>query len=385
MSKKDYYEILEVSRDANADEIKKAYRKKAIQYHPDKNPDDKSAEEKFKEAAEAYEVLSDTDKRARYDQYGHDGLKGGYGGFHEFTNVNDIFSQFGDLFGDILGGSFGGAFGSAFGGGSQRRVNRGSNLRVKVKMTLEEINTGVEKKLKVKKSVACQHCNGTGAKDGNSFTTCTTCNGRGQVTRVMNTMLGQMQTSSTCPNCGGEGRIITNKCVHCSGNGIVQADEVISVNIPAGVYEGIQLSVSGKGNAAARGVVAGDLLVQIEEIEHEHFQRNGNTLLHDLHISFPDAALGTSLDIPTLDGKARIKIEPGTQAGKVLRLKGKGLPSLDRYGKGDLLVNVNIWIPKKLSKEEKEILQKLQESENFKPAPEAGGKGFFERMREYFQ
>lgn len=383
MAKRDYYEVLGVSRGASADEIKKAYRQMALKYHPDKNPNNKDAEDKFKEAAEAYEVLSDADKRKRYDQYGHEGLKGGFGGFQEFTNMEDIFSQFGDIFGSAFGGAF-----SGFGGGGgrqQRRVNRGTNLRVKVRLTLEEINTGVEKKLKVNKYVPCQHCRGTGSQGGASFSTCGTCRGTGQVSRVTNTFLGQMQTTSTCPACGGEGQIIQNKCVHCAGNGVIKGEEVITVDIPAGVSEGIQLSMNGKGNAAARGGVPGDLIIQIEEAPHNDLQRDGNNLLYDLFISFPDSALGTSVDIPTLDGKARIKIDPGTQAGKVLRLKGKGLPSLNTYGKGDLLITINIWTPKNLSRQEREMLEQLQLSENFKPVPGAREKGFFDRMKEYFQ
>lgn len=383
MAKRDYYEILGVSRSAGADEIKKAYRQMALKYHPDKNPNNKEAEEKFKEAAEAYEVLSDAEKRKRYDHYGHDGLKGGFGGFQEFTNMEDIFSQFGDIFGSAFGGAF-----SGFGGGGgrqQRRVNRGTNLRVKVRLTLEEINTGTEKKLKVNKYVQCHHCTGTGSQGGSSFSTCSTCRGTGQVSRVTNTFLGQMQTTSTCPACGGEGQTIQNKCVHCAGNGIVKGEEIITVDIPAGVSEGIQLSMNGKGNAAARSGIPGDLIIQIEEAPHNELQRDGNNLLYDLFISFPDSALGTSVDIPTLDGKARIKIDPGTQAGKVLRLKGKGLPSLNTYGKGDLLITINIWTPKTLSRQEREMLEQLQHSDNFKPAPGAREKGFFDRMREYFQ
>ncbi len=379
MAKKDYYEILGVTRNATEAELKKAYRQMALKFHPDKNPNNKEAEDKFKEAAEAYEVLSDPEKRKRYDQYGPDGVKNGPGGYGDGMSMDDIFSHFGDIF----GGAFGG-FGNS-GGQRQRRVNRGTNLRVKVRMTLEEINTGVEKKLKVSKYVGCTFCKGSGAEGGSAYSTCSTCRGTGQVTRVTNTFLGQMQTSSACPACGGEGQIIQHKCVHCAGNGVVKGEEVIPVNIPAGVSEGIQLSVSGKGNAAARGGVPGDLIIQIEEIPHDELQRDGNNLLFDLYLSFPDAAMGTSIDIPTLDGKARIKIEPGTQAGRLLRLKGKGLPALNSYGKGDLLITINVWTPRNLSRQEKEILEKLQQSENFKPAPGAKDKSFFDRMREYFQ
>lgn len=383
MTKRDYYEILGVERSASEAELKKAYRQKALQYHPDKNPNNKAAEDKFKEAAEAYEVLSDPEKRRRYDQFGHDGVRGGAGGFGGGgMNMEDIFSHFGDIFGGAFGGSFGG-----FGGQQQRgrRVNRGTNLRVKVRLTLEEIHTGIEKKIKVNKYIPCTHCKGSGAEHGSDYTTCSTCRGTGQVTRVTSTFLGQMQTSSTCPNCSGEGQIIRNKCVHCSGNGIIKGEDIISIDIPAGVSDGIQLSVSGKGNAAARGGIAGDLIIQIEEAPHESLQREGTNLLYDLYISFPDAVLGANADIPTLDGKARIKIEPGTQAGKLLRLKGKGLPSLNAYGKGDLLVTINVWTPRNLSKQEQETMESLKSSENFRPQPGYKDKGFFDRMKEFFQ
>jgi molecular chaperone DnaJ len=381
MGKRDYYDVLGVSRSATVAEIKKAYRKMALKYHPDKNPDDKEAEEKFKEAAEAYEVLSNEEKRARYDRFGHDGVRGAGGGFGGGgMSMDDIFSHFGDIFGGHFG--FGGG---GFGGRSGRRhVNRGSNLRVKVKLSLDEIAHGVEKKIKLKKYVACKACNGTGARHGSSYTTCPTCRGTGQVTRVTNTFLGQMQTTSTCPQCGGEGQIITDKCEVCHGNGIVRNDEVITINIPAGVAEGMQLSLSGKGNAAARGGINGDLIVLIEEEPHPELTRDGNNLIYDLYISFPDAALGTSVEIPTVDGKVRIKLPSGTQGGKVLRLKGKGLPDINGYGKGDLLVNVNIWTPKHLSKEEKRLLEKLQKSDNFVPKPTSQDKSYFERMREFF-
>ena len=377
MTKRDYYEILGVTRNADDAELKKAYRQMALKFHPDKNPNNKEAEDKFKEAAEAYEVLSDAEKRKRYDQFGHDGVKngGGFGGGGGM-NMDDIFSHFGDI------------FGGAFGGGQQRggrRVNRGTNLRVKVRLTLEEINTGVEKKIKVNKYIPCNSCKGSGAENSSSFSTCSTCRGTGQVTRVTNTFLGQMQTSSVCPTCSGEGQTIQHKCVHCAGNGVVKGEDVISIDIPAGVSDGIQLSVNGKGNAAARSGVPGDLIIQIEEAPHENLHREGNNLLYDLYVSFPDAALGCSVDIPTLEGKARIKIDPGTQGGRMLRLKGKGLPSINSYGKGDLLVTINVWTPKTLNRNEKEILEKLQSAENFKPQPSARDKGFFDRMREYFQ
>lgn len=380
MAKRDYYEVLGVSKSASDSEIKKAYRQLALKYHPDKNPGDSEAEEKFKEAAEAYEVLSNQEKRNRYDQFGHAGMGGASGanGFH--MSMDDIFSQFGDIF----GGAFGG-FGGGFGGTRQRRrVNRGSNLRVKVKLTLSEIAKGAEKKIKVNKYISCSSCSGTGSKGGSSYSSCQTCHGTGQVTRVTNTFLGQMQTSSTCPSCGGEGQTIMNKCPACSGNGIVKGEEVISIKIPAGVEEGMQLSMSGKGNAGARGGVPGDLIILVEEVEHESLERDGRNLLFDAFISFSEATLGSSMDVPTIDGKARIKIAPGTQAGKVLRLKGKGLPSLNSYGNGDLLVNINIWTPKNISKEEKEMLEKLGKSPNFIPNPTIKDRSIFSRMREYF-
>ncbi|MGB4654465.1 MAG: molecular chaperone DnaJ [Bacteroidales bacterium] len=383
MSKRDYYEILGVSKDATDEELKKAYRQKALKYHPDKNPDNKEAEEKFKEAAEAYEVLSNPEKRQKYDRFGHDGLKG-FGGFSGGgMNMEDIFSQFGDIFGDVFGGAFGG-FSSGRSSGAGRRVTRGTNLRVKVKLTLEEINTGVEKKIRVNKYKSCSSCNGTGAADGSAYETCGTCHGSGQVTRVSNTIFGQMQSTTICPTCSGEGKIIKNKCVSCSGNGIVKGNEVITINIPAGVSDGMQLSMQGKGNAAARGGIPGDLIVLIEEVPHRDFQRDGNNILYDLYISVPDAALGSSVEVPTLDGKVRIKVEAGTQPGKLLRLKGKGLPKLNAFGKGDLIVTINTWIPKNLTKEEKELLEKLRNSENFKPQPNKGN-SFFDRMKEYFQ
>ncbi len=385
MAKKDFYDILGLSKNATPEEIKKAYRQKALKFHPDKNPGDAKAEEQFKEAAEAYEVLSDPEKKARYDRYGHAGLGNGGqygGGFGGGMSMEDIFSQFGDIFGGAFGGGFGGGFGGSSRGG--RRVNKGSNLRVKVKLTLEEILNGVEKKIKVNKYVACKQCNGSGAKGGSSYKTCTTCNGSGRVTRVTNTFLGQMQTTSTCPSCSGEGQTITEKCTACYGNGIVKDSEVISVNIPAGVGEGMQMSMSGKGNAAARGGIPGDLIVLIEEVKHEKLIRDGNNLLYDHYISFPEAALGTTIEVPTLEGKARIKIEPGTQPSKVLRLKGKGLPSVNAYGRGDMLVNINVWTPQNVSKEEKQMLEKLSQSENFKPKPQKSDRSFFERMREYF-
>lgn len=377
MAKRDYYEILGVSKDADTNEIKKAYRKMALKYHPDKNPDDKDAEDKFKEAAEAYEVLNNQEKRQKYDQFGHAGLGGATGhGFGGSMSMDDIFSQFGDIFG-----------GFGFGTSSRqqrRRTTKGSNLRVKVKLTLEEIAKGTEKKIKVRKYISCKVCHGTGAAGGSSYSTCSTCHGSGQVTRITNTFLGQMQTSSTCPNCGGEGKIITNRCEACSGHGIVKGEDIIAMKIPAGVAEGMQLTVTGKGNAAARGGIPGDLIVLIEEATHPKLFRDNNNLIFDQYLSFPEAALGTTIDIPTIEGKARIKISPGTQPGKVLRLKGKGLPSINGYGRGDLLVNINIWTPKSLSKEEKDTLERLRNAENFIPNPSSKDKSIFNRMKEYF-
>ena len=386
MSKRDYYDVLGVSRGSDADEIKKAYRKMAIKYHPDKNPGDKQAEENFKEAAEAYEVLSNADKKARYDQFGHaanahSANGGGYGGGG--MNMEDIFSQFGDIFGG--GSPFDGFFGGGRQSGGGRRVARGSNLRIKVRLTLEEIANGTEKKIKVNKQVACKTCDGTGAKDRSSVQTCKTCGGQGAVRRVTNTILGQMQTTSTCPTCNGEGTTITAKCTVCHGEGVVRDEETISINIPAGVSEGMQLSMSGKGNAAPRGGVPGDLIILIEEIPHETLKRDGNNVVYDLHINFVDAAIGTTVEVPTIDGKAKIKIDAGTQGGKILRLKSKGIPEVNSYHRGDQLVHINIWTPKALSREERELLEKLQDSPNFKPSPGKNEKSFFERMKEYFE
>jgi molecular chaperone DnaJ len=375
-TKKDYYEILDVDRTASAEEIKKAYRKTAIKYHPDKNPGDKQAEDKFKEAAEAYEVLSNPDKKARYDRYGHEGLNGGGGG----VNMDDIFSQFGDIFG---GGPFGDMFGR--GGNGGKRVRKGSNLRIKLKLNLEEIANGVEKKIKVKRMVACDTCSGTGAKNGTAFSTCRSCNGTGQTRRVVNTMLGQMISTSTCPSCDGEGKTISERCQTCGGDGVRPEEEVIPIKIPAGVREGMQVSLSGKGNFPPRGGVAGDLLIAIEEEEHPTLKRDEQNNLHyDLYISFVDAVLGSSVEVPTIDGKARITVEPGTQSGKVLRLRGKGIREVNGYGVGDQLVHINLWTPKQVSKDEKALLEKLRDSPNFKPDPDKSEKGFFDRMKEMF-
>lgn len=382
MTKRDYYDILGVSRNADEQEIKKAYRKLAIKYHPDKNPGDKVAEEKFKEAAEAYEVLSNPEKRARYDRFGHQGVGGAAGGGQGFggMTMEDIFSQFGDIFGEAGFGGFG--FGSQNGGG--RRVHRGTNLRIKVKLTLEEIANGVEKKIKVNKLVSCKSCAGTGAENGSSYATCGTCRGTGRITRVTNTILGQMQTQSTCNVCNGEGRVITSKCKTCFGDGVVRAEDTITINIPAGVSDGMQLSLSGKGNAAPRGGIPGDLIVSIEEIPHPELQRDGNNLYYTCHINFVDAALGTSVEVPTIEGKAKIKIEPGTQSGKILRLRNKGLPDVNSFTRGDLLVEVNVWTPQQLNAEEKELLERLRNSPNFQPVKGRKEKSFFDRMKEYF-
>lgn len=382
-TKRDFYDILGVSKTASADEIKKAYRKKAIQFHPDKNPGDKEAEEKFKEAAEAYEVLSDEQKRARYDQYGHAGVggaaSGGFGGGG--MSMEDIFSQFGDIFGGHFGGFGGfGGFGSSQRG---RRVNRGADLRVKVKLTLKEILNGVEKKIKVKKYVSCTHCNGNGSENGTSFSTCPTCNGSGVVTRVANTILGQMQTSSTCPTCNGEGSTIIKKCTYCNGEGIVRDEEVLSIRIPAGVAEGMQLSMSGKGNAARRGGVNGDLLIVVGEEPDPNLIRDQNDVIYNLFLSFPMAALGGTVEVPTIDGVAKVKIDPGTQPGKVLRLRNKGLPSVNGFGKGDELINVNVYVPETLSDKERNWMQEMDKSENFIPSKTVR-KSVFDKFKKMF-
>jgi molecular chaperone DnaJ len=372
--KKDFYEILGVSKSATADEIKKAYRKKAIQYHPDKNPGDKEAEENFKTAAEAYEVLSDADKKAKYDQYGHaafDG-SGGFGGGHHM-NMDDIFSQFGDIFGGAFGG--GGGFGG-FGGssGGQRRV-KGSNLRIKVKLTLEEIANGVEKKVKVKRKIQA---------DGVKYKTCSTCNGQGQVLRVTNTILGRMQSATTCHVCGGTGQIIDSKPANADAHGMILEDETVSIKIPAGVVDGMQLKVTGKGNDAPGNSIAGDLIVAIEELEHEFLKREGENLHYDLYISIAEAALGASKEIEAINGKVRIKLEEGIQSGKILRLKSKGIPSINGYGNGDLLVHVNVWTPKTLTKEQRQFFEKSLSDDNFIPNPEKSDKSFFEKVKDMF-
>ena len=384
MAKRDYYEVLGVGKDADAAAIKKAYRKLAIQYHPDKNPGDHTAEEKFKEAAEAYEVLSDPDKKARYDRYGHAGV-GGHsgGGFGGGMTMDDIFQQFGDIFGE--GGS---PFDSFFGSGRTRtrpRGQRGSNLRIKVTLTLEEIAAGVTKKIKVKKHVTCDQCNGSGAKDSNSVQTCSTCRGGGYVRQVKNTFLGQMQTTVTCPTCGGSGQQVTANCPKCKGDGRMYGEETLDIEIPAGVEEGMQLSLRGKGNAGAKGGPAGDLLINIEEKPNEFLQRDGMNLIHEMYLNFADAALGTSVEVPTIDGRVKIKVPPGTQSGKIFRLKGKGLPSVQAYGTGDQLIHVNVWTSKKVNDEERALLEKLKAMPNFHPQPGKSEKTFFEKMKDYFK
>ncbi|HEX2607306.1 MAG TPA: molecular chaperone DnaJ [Flavisolibacter sp.] len=387
MAKRDYYEILGVTKTASADEIKKSYRKVAMQFHPDRNPGDKAAEEKFKEAAEAYEILSDQDRRAQYDRYGHAGVSNnGRGGPGGNMNMEDIFSQFGDIFGEDIFGSFFGGGGGARTASGQRRARgaRGSNLRIKLKLTYEEIAKGVTKNIKVKKYVPCEVCSGSGAKDKGSVQNCSTCGGSGQVRKVTNTFLGQMQTVTTCPTCNGEGSVVTAKCSNCKGEGRVYGEETVTIDIPAGVQEGMQLNISGRGNAGERGGMAGDLIILIEEEAHKELQRDGLNVAFDLHISFTDAVFGTQVEVPTIDGRAKIKIPAGTQSGKVFRLKGKGFPAVNSYEKGDQLVHINVWTPQNVSSEEKSLLEKLGHSPNFKPAPDKNQKSFFDKMREMF-
>lgn len=385
MAKRDFYEILGVSKNASTDEIKKAYRKVAMQYHPDRNPGDKAAEEKFKEAAEAYEILSDPDKKAQYDRYGHAGVsgngRGGFGGGGAGMNMEDIFSQFGDIFGDDV---FGGIFGGSRSSRSRNRGTRGTNLRVKIKVNYEEIAKGTTKTIKVKKYIACNTCGGSGAKDKSSVQTCNTCGGSGQVRRVQNTFLGQMQTVTTCPTCGGEGSVVTSKCATCKGEGRVYGEETVTLDIPAGVQEGMQLSMSGKGNMGERGGSPGDLIILIEEEAHPNLHREGLNVAYDLYISFPDAVFGINVEVPTIDGRAKIKIPPGTQSGKIFRLKGKGFPSVNSHDKGDQLIHVNVWTPQNVSHEERQTLEKMQQSENFKPKPDKNDKTFWEKIRETF-
>ena len=389
--KRDYYEVLGVEKNASAEELKKAYRKKAMEFHPDRNPGNKEAEEKFKEAAEAYDILSSPEKRQRYDQFGHAGVGGaagsGGGGYDIDFDLETIFERFGDLFGGHFGGGFSG-FSSGFGGSGRRphrQVRRGTNLRVKVKLSLEEIAAGTEKKLKINKQVTCPQCKGQGTKEKTDIVTCSKCNGSGHVIHQQRSMFGIMQQAVICDQCNGEGTVIKNPCTNCHGTGIVKGEEVITIHIPAGVQDEMQLSIREKGNAAPRGGINGDLIVVTEEISHETFERDGNNLYLNYYISFPQAVLGGSVDIPTLDGEARIKLAAGTQGGQVLRLQGKGLPEMNTHRKGDLIINVNVWTPKNLSKDEREIIEKFLKSDNFTPKPAKNEKSFFNRVRQFFQ
>ena len=384
MAKRDYYEVLGVDRNASASDIKKAYRKLAIQYHPDKNPDNKEAEEKFKEAAEAYSVLSDPDKKARYDQFGFEGVSGagggsGFGGAG--MDINDIFSMFGEIFGGH--GGFGGGFGGFGGGSAGPAKHRGSDQRVKVKLTLQEIANGVTKKFKLKKYVPCTHCNGSGAENG-AVETCPDCKGTGRVVRTQQSFFGMMRSEVACPRCNGQGKIIKNKCQHCNGDGIVMGEEIVEVNIPAGVYEGMQLSMRGKGNAGKYNGIPGDLLILVEEEKHPTLVRDENDLIYSLLLDIPTAALGGFAEIPTIDGKAKVTIDPGTQPGKVLRLRGKGLPSINGYGKGDIVVNISVYIPETLSKDEKKAVESFRDSENFRPSESIKEK-IFRRFKNFFE
>ena len=386
MAKRDYYEVLGVDKNASADDIKKAYRKMAIKYHPDKNPGDKEAEEKFKEAAEAYSVLSDADKKARYDQFGHSGVEGAGPDFSGgFGNLNDILN---DLFGGAFGGGFGGfgGFGGGFGGGQrQQKVYRGRDIRVRVKLTLEEISKGVEKEISIEKNVPCGECGGKGAKNSSDIKTCPACKGTGQVQRIVNSFLGQTVTYSTCQQCGGEGKIISNPCHTCNGTGLVRKRETIKVKIPAGVEAGMQLTLQGEGHAAKNNGINGDLLVVIEEHEHPNLKREGNNLYYTKIISVVDAMLGAEVNIPCLDGDHKIKVDAGTQSGEIVRLRGRGLPSVNGYGStGDLYVKIAVWIPKKLNKDEKAIVESLRDKESFKPNPTKEDKSFFDRLKDLF-
>lgn len=389
MSKRDYYEILEVSRNANTDEIKKAYRKAALKFHPDRNPNNREAEEKFKEAAEAYEVLGDDNKRRKYDQFGHDGLRPG-ADFHGYTDINDIFSSFGDIFGQGLGGSI---FEEVFSGGRTRQRARpagapGSDLKIHLKLTLEEIATGIEKKLKIKRWKACDVCDGSGAKGGSSKLTCPMCNGSGEIRHVSRSVFGQFVNVSTCGNCNGEGKIIHDKCTSCGGEGRVQGDTTIKVNVPPGVSEGNYIPLHGQGNAGQRGGPAGDLIVIIEEEPHKIFTRNGDDIVLDLLISFPEAAMGADIEIPTLSGRARLKIDPGTQSGRILRMRDKGIPHLNSNQRGDQLVRVNVWVPTRISKEDKDLFKAFEKRGNLKPKEgdksAHSDKSFFEKMNDIF-
>jgi molecular chaperone DnaJ len=390
MTKRDYYEVLGVGRSATADQIKKAYRQMALKYHPDRNAGDKEAEEKFKQAAEAYEVLSDTDKRRRYDQFGHEGVRGS-AGFREFTDINDIFSAFGDIFG---GGVGGGIFEEVFGSGSRgrrrsgpRKGNPGSDLKVKLKLSLEEISTGAEKRLKIRRQKTCDTCRGTGARGDSGRTTCPQCNGTGEIRHVSRSMFGQFVNIATCVNCGGEGSIIRERCSTCHGEGRLQGETTIKVNVPPGVSQGNYIPLQGQGNAGRRGGPAGDLIVVIEELLHEHFRREGDDIVFDLLVSFPVATLGGSVEIPTLTGKAKLTIDPGTPSGRLLRMRDRGIRHLNGHGSGDQLVRVNVWVPKKLSVEEKELLRKLTRGQNITPNEDdrkAASKTFFDKVRDAF-
>ncbi len=385
-TKRDYYEVLGVDKNVSPEDLKKAYRKLALKYHPDRNPGDKDAEEKFKEAAEAYDVLSNPDKKARYDQFGHAGLDGqaGFGG--QGMSMDDIFSSFGSIFGDIFGGGGGfggfGGFGSSTRGGG-RNVPHGTNLRIKVRLSLEEIDQGVEKKIKVNKYVPCKSCGGSGARN-NAMETCSHCHGTGVITEMRRSIFGQMQTQTACPYCGGRGQIIKDKCHDCHGDGIVKAEDIITIKIPAGVTDGMQLAMRGQGNAAPQGGVPGDLIIQVEEQPHDLFERQENNLYYNAFVTFAEAALGGYIEIPTLHGKVRVKLEQGTPSGKVIRLKGKGLSDVNGYSRGDMLVSINVWVPKSLTKEEKNMLSELSEHPNFKPNPSKQERGFFDKMKDLF-
>ena len=383
--KRDYYEVLGVGRNATDEEIKKAYRKKAIQYHPDKNPGDKEAEEKFKEAAEAYDVLSNKEKRAKYDQFGHAGLDGQAGPDFSggFGNLNDILR-------DLFGGGFGGFGGfSGFGGDSQRqnagqRVYKGRDIRVRVRLTLDEIARGTEKEIQIERNVPCPDCGGKGAKNTADIKVCPSCKGSGQVKRVVNSFFGQTVTYSTCQQCNGEGKIVTNPCHTCSGTGLVRRKETVRVRIPAGVEDGMQLTMRGQGHSAKNNGINGDLLIVINEIEDPEIKRDGNNLTYTKIISIPEAVMGATVEIPCLDGKYNVKVEPGTQSGTVIRLKGKGLPAVNGYGTGDMYVKFIVYVPKKISREEKEAMEKLAASENFKANTSKEDKNFFDRLRNMF-
>ena len=384
MAKRDYYEVLGVSKGASADEIKKAYRKIALKYHPDKNPGDKEAEEKFKEAAEAYSVLKDPEKKAQYDQFGHAGMNGGAGGFSGAgMDMDDIFSMFGDIFGGRgFSGGFGGFGGFGGGGGQQQQRYRGSDLRVKVKLNLNEISEGVNKKFKLKKSITCPHCGGSGAENG-AVETCPDCHGTGRVIRTQQSFFGMMRSEVACPRCNGEGKIIKTKCPHCNGEGIIAGEEVVEANIPAGVQEGMALTMRGKGNAGRRNGIPGDLQIIIEEEEHPTLVRQNNDLIFSLLLDIPTAALGGTVEVPTIDGKAKVTIEPGTQPGKTMRLRGKGLPVINRSERGDIIINISVYIPETLSKDEKKCIEKFKESENFRPSTSIKDK-IFRRFKQFF-